>query len=202
MGLVVKILNCCCEAILPAFRKTTLDPRSEVFLGPFINSCCTMIHYCKREMEDSNNCLHPKSLLNELIVLLGYMSFEDLTVQKRLMESGLLEEIFNLPVQYIMDSNLREVHIPTFCCLIHDNKAHLNLFLKDNSPQPIIKAIKKELGCHSSITRKASTTSLVSMAHISAEYSSGNYEADRMALELRFPVIFWESLCSELEKYA
>lgn len=168
MGLVVKILNCCCEAILLAFRKTTLDPKNEALMGSFISSICTMVYYCKREMEESSNCLHPKSLLNELIILLGYMSFEDITVQKRLYESGLLEEVFNLPVQYIMDSYLREVHIPTFCCLIHQNKTHLNLFLKDNSPQPIIKALKKELGSHSSITRKASTTSLVSMAHISA----------------------------------
>lgn len=90
-------------------------------------------------------------------------------------EFGLLEELFNLPIHYIMDGYLRDVHIPTFCCLIHDNKTHLNLFLKDNSPQLIIKALKKEIACHSSISRKASTTSLVSMAHISAEYSSVNY---------------------------
>lgn len=81
-----------------------------------------------------------------------------------------------------MDSYLRDVYIPTFCCLIHDNKTHLNLFLKDNSPQPIIKALKKELSAHSSISRKASTTSLVSMAHKPIEYTSINYEADRMAM--------------------
>ena len=56
---------------------------------------------------------------------------------------GIAEEAFNLPVQYIMDSNLRDVYIPTFCCLILDNKINLNLFLKDNSPQPIFKMLKK-----------------------------------------------------------
>ena len=90
-------------------------------------------------------------------------------------EGGLLEEIFNLPIQYIMDGYLRDVHIPTFCCLINDNKSNLNLFLKDNSPQPIIKALKKELASHPSLSRKASTSSLISMAHISTEYSTINY---------------------------
>ncbi len=42
-----------------------------------------------------------------------------------------------------MDSYLKDVSIPTFCCLINNNKVNLNLFLKDNSPQPIIKMLKK-----------------------------------------------------------
>jgi hypothetical protein len=42
-----------------------------------------------------------------------------------------------------MDSYLKDVYIPTFCCLINNNKPNLNLFLKDNSPQPIIKVLKK-----------------------------------------------------------
>ena len=94
-----------------------------------------------------------------------------------------------------MDGYLRDVHIPTFCCLIYDNKSNLSLFLKDNSPQPIIKALRKEMTAHPSLSRKGSTSSLVSMAHIPAEYTSANYETDRMGMELRFPVIYWESLC-------
>ena len=125
-------------------------------------------------MEESTPCLHPRALLNELILLLGYLGGSEGGFQKKLGESGLLEELFNLPVQYLMDGYLREVHIPTFCCLIHDNKANLSLFLKDNSPQPLIKALRKEINCHSSLSRKASTSSLVSIPHVSAEYS-GNY---------------------------
>ena len=98
-------------------------------------------------------------------------------------------------MQYIMDSYLRDVHIPTFSSLINDNKTNLNLFLKDNSPQPIIKALKKELSTRLAITRKGSTSSLVSMAHISGEYTSANWETDRMSMELRFPMIYWEGLC-------
>jgi hypothetical protein len=105
-------------------------------------------------------------LLNEIIILLAYLGL-DSTIQKKIYEIGLLEEIFNLPVQYIMDSYLREVYIPTFCCLINDNKANLNLFLRDNSPQPIIKMLKKEMASHYSMNKKASTTSLMSMTHIS-----------------------------------
>ena len=125
-------------------------------------------------MEEYSDNPHAKSLLNELIIILGYLARDDIEIQKKLYDSGLLGEIFNLPVHYIMDSYLREVYIPTFCCLIYDNKSNLNLFLKDNSPQPIIKALKKEMSAHL-ITRKASTSSLVSMAHISCEYTSANY---------------------------
>lgn len=94
-------------------------------------------------MEEYSDSTHSKSLLNEIIIFLGYLSLEDTDVQRKLYELGVLEEVFNLPVQYIMDSYLRDVHIPTFCCLINDNKINLSLFLKDNSPQPIIKALKK-----------------------------------------------------------
>lgn len=71
------------------------------------------------------------------------MSRDDAIIQRKLYDYGLLEEIFNLPVQYIMDAYLRDVYIPTFCCLINDNKANLSLLLKDNSPQPLIKSLKK-----------------------------------------------------------
>ena len=175
MGLTVKILNCCCEAALSAFRRTILDAKSQQLIGSFVGSCCTMIRYCKRQMQEYSDSAHPKSLLNEILIFLGYLSLEDTDVQRKLYESGLLEEVFNLPVQYIMDSYLRDVHIPTFCCLINDNKINLSLFLKDNSPQPIIKAIKKQLSTRLAITRKGSTSSLVSMAHISGEYTSANW---------------------------
>ena len=101
-----------------------------------------------------------------MIILLGYLAQDDAEVQKKLYDCGLLEEHFNLPIHYIMDSYLKDIYIPTFCCLINENKPNLNLFLKDNSPQPLIKALKKEMSAHV-ITRKASTSSLVSMAHIS-----------------------------------
>jgi hypothetical protein len=133
-------------------------------------------------MEEYNDNGQAKMLLNEIIILLAYLSLEDAFVQKKTYEIGLLEEIFNLPVQYIMDSYLREVYIPTFCCLINENKANLNLFLKDNSPQPIIKLLKKEMASHSSMSKKSSTASLMSMTHISQEYSMVSYESDRLAL--------------------
>lgn len=41
-------------------------------------------------MEEYNDSLHAKSLLNELIILLGYLSREDGSIQKKLYESGLL----------------------------------------------------------------------------------------------------------------
>ena len=64
-------------------------------------------------------------------------------MQRRLYESAVLEEAFNLPIQYLMDASLREVYIPSYCCLIHDSKSNLNLFLRDNSPQPLLKALRR-----------------------------------------------------------
>jgi hypothetical protein len=81
--------------------------KCESLISSFVTASCTMIRYCKREMEEYNDSPHAKSLLNELIILLGYLSREDGAVQKKLYDSGLLEEIFNLPVHYIMDSYLR-----------------------------------------------------------------------------------------------
>ena len=57
------------------------------------------------------------------------------------------------------------------------------------------------MAARNSMTKKSSTTSLMSMAHISQEYSSASYESDRLALEIRFPLIYWDSLCNELEKH-
>jgi hypothetical protein len=95
-----------------------------------------------------------------------------------------------------MDSHLRDIYIPSFCSLIFDNKTNLNLLLKDNSPQPIIKVLKKEIMGRPSLTRKTSTSSLVSFAVISPEYNSPNYETQRLSLEMRFPEVYWECLCN------
>ena len=65
------------------------------------------IKYCKREMEEFNSTGPSKQLLNEIIILLGYLSLEEAGMQRRLYESAVLEEAFNLPIQYLMDASLR-----------------------------------------------------------------------------------------------
>lgn len=49
-----------------------------------------MVRYCKQEMEECPGNHHAKSLLNEIIILLAYLSLEDTTIQKKIYEIGLL----------------------------------------------------------------------------------------------------------------
>lgn len=64
MGLIVKILNCCCEGALPSLKKAVSDSKCESLISSFVGASCTMIRYCKREMEEFNDSPHAKSLLN------------------------------------------------------------------------------------------------------------------------------------------
>ena len=117
-------------------------------------------------------------------------------MQKKIYETGILDEIFNLPIQYLMDSRLREVSIPTFCSLIYENKVNQNYLLKDNSPQQIVKYLKKEIQGANNLGRKNSIFSLTSYAVMSSEYNVATYEAQRLSLEMRFPQRYWDALCS------
>jgi hypothetical protein len=42
-----------------------------------------------------------------MIVFLGYAGLEDPSVQKKIYENLIFEEISNLPIQFMMDPNLR-----------------------------------------------------------------------------------------------
>jgi hypothetical protein len=117
-------------------------------------------------------------------------------MQRKIYECGISEVLFDLPIPYIMDAGLRDICIPTFCCLIHQSKTNLNVLLRDNSPHQIIKTLRKEMQSKPSLTRKNSTSSLISCAVVSYEYNSLNYEVQRLSLEMRFPEVYWEALCA------
>jgi hypothetical protein len=76
-------------------------------------------------------------------VFLGYLGLEDASVQKKMYDSMIMEEVSDMPIQFMMDPNLREIITPTLCCLIYENKTTLNFFLKDNSPSQIIKYLHR-----------------------------------------------------------
>lgn len=78
-----------------------------------------------------------------MILLLGHLAVDNQALQKKISEYNILEIVFDLPVQYMMDMHLKQIITPTVCCLIFQNKANLNCLLKDNCPQPIIKFLKK-----------------------------------------------------------
>ena len=74
--------------------------------------------------------------------------------------------------------------------------------MKDNSPLQIIKYLRKEIQTRPSLQRKNSTASLMSLAPNPFESGSFSYELHRNQLSLRFPYVFWEEMCLELEKHA
>lgn len=63
-----------------------------------------------------------RNLCSELIVLLGHLAFENFDNQERIRLSGLLESLCNHPLEYIMEPVMRNILVPTFCCLIYDNQ--------------------------------------------------------------------------------
>lgn len=73
----------------------------------FLNRLHKIIRYCKREYEEEDANNNVKLLLNETIVFLGYIGLEDPSVQKKIYETLIFEEISNLPIQFMMDPHLR-----------------------------------------------------------------------------------------------
>lgn len=59
--------------------------------------------------------------------------------------TGLLESLCNHPLEYLMEPALRNIIIPTYCCLIHDNPTNFKLTFAENSVQPILQFIEKEI---------------------------------------------------------
>lgn len=160
-------------------------------MGNFLASLQRLVVYCKTEFEEYPDNSSAKCILNETIVLIGYIGLNDLVVRKRIAEAGLLEEVFNMPIQYIMDAHLRDIVIPTICSLVYQNKTALTCLLKDNSPQQIVKYLKKEIQAQPALSRKASTTSLVSHAMLYSEHNNASYEAQKLSLQMRFPRSCW-----------
>lgn len=78
-------------------------------------------------------------------MFLGYLGLEDPSVQKKIYDTFILEELSDMPIQFMMDPNLRDIITPTLCCLIYENKTTLNFLMKDNSPLQIIKYLRREI---------------------------------------------------------
>jgi hypothetical protein len=85
------------------------------------------------------------NLCSEIIIFIGHLAFENVENQEEVRISGLLESLCNHPLEYIMEPTLRNILIPTFCCLINDNKENFKQTFKENSVQPILQYIDKEI---------------------------------------------------------
>lgn len=86
--------------------------------GDTISIVSHVVRYCKKNYENNGDT---KQLLNETIVLLGYLSLDNSHLQAKVYDQGLLGELCNLPTKFIMEKTLVEILMPTLCCLVHKN---------------------------------------------------------------------------------
>ena len=88
-----------------------------------------------------------RRLCSEIIVFIGNLAFENNQQQEAIRASGLLESLCNHPIEYLMEPALRNIIIPTYCCVIFENSGNFKQTFAENSAQPIVKYIEKELHC-------------------------------------------------------
>lgn len=77
-----------------------------------------VVRFCKHNYDNS---IDVKQLLNESIVLLGYLALDNTQFQLCTYEQGLLGELCNLPTKFLIEKTLIEILMPTLCCFIHRN---------------------------------------------------------------------------------
>jgi hypothetical protein len=147
-------------------------------------------------------------------VFLGSLAFENYTYQEAIRKAGLLESLCNHPLEYLMESSLRNIIMPTYCCLIHDNSANFSCTFAENSAQPIVQFIEREIAyCNEqmseislggknvpsrTLSRKTSVSSInssyskASMAESFSTQTSNTIVPDNpIRLEHRFRPQFW-----------
>lgn len=54
-----------------------------------------------------------------------------------------MESLSDLPLEYLMEPALRNIIMPTYCCLIYNNPANFSLAFAESSAQPIIQFIER-----------------------------------------------------------
>lgn len=127
-----------------------------------------------------------------------------------------------------MEPALRNIIIPTYCCVIYDNHGNFKKTFAENSVQPIVKYIEKELhfldlkkgeedhinevglsggkNVHcSTLSRKTSVSSLNSTYSKAESYSTQTSNTvgiidKEIRLEQRFRPQFWQRLMEDLRK--
>lgn len=56
-----------------------------------------------------------------------------------------MESLCNHPLDYLMEPALRNIIMPTYCCLIYNNPANFSLAFAESSAQPAIQFIEREM---------------------------------------------------------
>jgi hypothetical protein len=160
-----------------------------------------------------------KELCSQVMVLVGGLAFENASNQEALRAGGVLEAVCNHPLEYIMDPALRNVLLPTLCCLVHMNPKNFASAFAENSAQPLLNYLEKELallgegegeeevvesGKHvhcRTLSRKTSVSSInssYSKASIGEAFPPMPPGQPRLAH--RFRQEYWEGLAQELRR--
>jgi len=90
-----------------------------VLAGDIWPSLLHLLLYTKDHYQESKDI---KELLDLLIVVLGYICFENSEVQTKLNESRIVNELCNLPTNFVVDKRCVEVLMPTLCCLVYHHE--------------------------------------------------------------------------------
>jgi hypothetical protein len=110
--------------------------------GQFVETLLFVFEYAKENFQESAEV---RRLCSEIIVFIGSLCFENQHFQELARTSGLLQAVCNHPLEYLMEPALRNVIIPTYCCLIHANPPNFARTFAENSAQPILQFIQKEM---------------------------------------------------------
>ena len=172
--------------------------------------------------ENMNESWELKSLCNEQMVVLGYLSLGHSANQDSIRKSGLLSNLCNHPMEYLMEP-LKHIYVPTLCCILFGNKLNIEETFIENSPLTIINYIQKQEALfghedeelniqpnylkNRTLSRTASVSSLASnKSHTTQESHNvvismhGKKERDPR-LHLRFPEKCWKDFVQQLNDY-
>lgn len=101
-----------------------------------------VFEYAKENFQES---IEMRRLCSEIIVFIGSLAFENYHYQECIRTTGLLESLCNHPIEYLMEPGLRNIIMPTYCCLIHDNATNFKKTFAEYSVQPIVQFIEREI---------------------------------------------------------
>jgi len=141
-------------------------------------------------------------------VVLGYICFENSDIQTKLNESRIVNELCNLPTNFIYDKRCVEVLMPTLCCLVYHHDLNFKTVFNELSPRHMEKFLMTEL--RQLPEQEPQLMQLHARKLSQSSFNSQNTQCSVLAFEhdlnskyclrLRFPVELWRPLCNSLER--
>lgn len=81
-----------------------------------------MLRYSKEYCEQSEDL---RQLLNKLIVLVGYLAYDNVPIQNKINQHHIISDLCNLPTKFLVDKKSIEILVPTLCCIVYANQNNI-----------------------------------------------------------------------------